>query len=35
MSVNDGEYFEAIMDIPEGTELTVNYGEIVDVEGYE
>jgi len=35
MSMNDGEYFESIMDIPKGTELLVNYGEIVDVEGYE
>jgi SET domain-containing protein len=35
ISVNDGEYFEAIMDIPEGTELLVNYSEIVDAEGYE
>jgi SET domain-containing protein len=34
ISVNDGEYFEAIMDIPEGTELLVNYDEIVVVEGY-
>jgi SET domain-containing protein len=35
MSVNDGEYFETLTDIPSGTELLVNYGEIVDVEGYE
>jgi SET domain-containing protein len=35
MSVNDGEYFESIMDIPKGAELLVDYGEIVDVEGYE
>ena len=35
ISVNDGEYFEAIMDIPAGTELVVNYGELVDAEGYE
>ncbi|MEP7374082.1 MAG: SET domain-containing protein [Chitinophagaceae bacterium] len=35
ISVNDGDYFEAIIDIPTGTELLVNYGEIVDVEGYE
>lgn len=33
-SVNDGEYFEALTDIPAGTELLVNYGEIVEVEGY-
>ncbi len=35
VSVNDGEYFEAIKDIPAGAELFVNYGTIVDVEGYE
>ncbi len=35
MSVNDGEYFESIVDIPAGTELLVNYGEIVNVDGYE
>lgn len=35
ISVNDGEYFEAIVDIPEGTELLVNYDEIVAVEGYD
>jgi SET domain-containing protein len=35
ISVNDGEYFEALTDIPEGAELLVNYGEIVEVEGYE
>lgn len=35
ISVNDGEYFEALTDIPEGAELLVNYGEIVNVEGYE
>lgn len=35
ISVNDGEYFEAITDIPAGTELLVDYGEIVDVEGYD
>ncbi len=34
-SVNDGEYFEAITDIPAGTELLINYGEIAEVEGYE
>lgn len=34
-SVNDGEYFEALVDIPAGAELLVNYGDIVDVEGYE
>jgi SET domain-containing protein len=35
ISVNDGEYFEALTDIPEGAELFVNYGEIVAVEGYD
>jgi SET domain-containing protein len=35
MSVNDGEYFETITDIPTGSELMVNYGSIVNVEGYE
>lgn len=34
-SVNDGEYFEALVDIPSGTELLINYGHIVEVEGYE
>ena len=33
-SVNDGEYFEAITDIPAGQELLVNYEAIVKVEGY-
>jgi SET domain-containing protein len=33
-SVNDGEFFEAITDIPVGQELLVNYEEIVNVEGY-
>lgn len=28
-SVNDGEFFEAIEEIPVGTELLVDYGEIV------
>ena len=35
VSVNDGEYFETIKDIAAGEELLVNYGEIVEVEGYE
>ncbi len=35
VSINDGEYFEALMDIPAGTELFINYGDIVAVEGYE
>jgi SET domain-containing protein len=34
-SVNDGEYFEALVDIPAGTELMINYGDIVEVAGYE
>ncbi|MBS1566277.1 MAG: SET domain-containing protein-lysine N-methyltransferase, partial [Bacteroidetes bacterium] len=33
-SVNDGEYFETITDIPAGQELLVNYEAIVKVEGY-
>jgi SET domain-containing protein len=35
ISVNDGEYFEALTDIPEGAELFVDYGEIVAVDGYD
>ncbi len=35
ISVNDGEYFEAIVDIQAGSELFVDYGEIVKVKGYE
>lgn len=35
ISVNDGEYFEALTDIKNGEELLVNYGEIVAVEGYD
>ena len=35
ISVNDGEYFEALVDIPAGTELLINYGDIVEVEGYD
>lgn len=35
ISVNDGEYFEAIVDIHAGSELFVDYGEIVKVKGYE
>jgi len=35
ISVNEGEYFEALVDIPAGTELMINYGDIVEVEGYE
>lgn len=34
-SVNHGEYFEALVDIPEGSELLVNYEDIVEgTEGY-
>jgi SET domain-containing protein len=33
-SINDGEFFEAIADIPAGQELLVNYEAIVKVEGY-
>lgn len=32
ISINDGEYFEAIRDIKPGEELLVDYGEIVDEE---
>ena len=35
VSVNDGEYFEALVDIPAGTELLINYGDIVEVERYD
>lgn len=35
ISVNDGEYFEALVDITAGTELLINYGHIVEVDGYE
>lgn len=34
VSINDGEFFEAITDIPVGQELFVNYKEIVDVSDY-
>ena len=30
ISINDGEYFEAIRDIQQGEELFVDYGTIVD-----
>ncbi|HQW44079.1 MAG: SET domain-containing protein [Chitinophagaceae bacterium] len=33
-SVNDGEQFEALRDIKAGEELLVDYGSIVEVEGY-
>ena len=32
VSINDGDYFEAIRDIKAGEELLVDYGEIVDGE---
>jgi SET domain-containing protein len=34
-SINDGEFFEALSDIDAGTELFVNYGEIVHTEEYD
>lgn len=34
-SVHDGEYFEALTDIPAGTELLVDYGAIVKTEEYD
>ena len=34
VSVNDGEEFEALVTIPAGTELTVDYGSIVNTEEY-
>ena len=33
-SVNQGEYFEAMQDISAGTELLINYEEIVETEEY-
>ena len=30
ISINDGEFFEAITDINQGDELVIDYGEIVD-----
>lgn len=32
ISINDGEFFEAIKDIKQGEELVIDYGEIVDGE---
>lgn len=32
VSINDGEFFEAIRDINSGEELVIDYGEIVDGE---
>jgi SET domain-containing protein len=32
VSINDGEFFEAIRDIKQGEELLIDYGEIVDGE---
>jgi len=34
VSINDGEYFEALKDIPAGTELLINYDKIVAIDGY-
>ncbi|MBK6936215.1 MAG: SET domain-containing protein [Chitinophagaceae bacterium] len=34
VSINDGEYFEALREIKAGEELLVDYGSIVEVEGY-
>lgn len=33
--VNDGEHYEAIADIPAGTELLVNYRQLVDTDEYD
>ena len=30
VSINDGEFFEAIREIKKGEELVIDYGEIVD-----
>lgn len=35
VSLNNGEDFEAITDIPAGAELLINYNEIADAEGYD
>ena len=36
ISINDGEEFEAVVDIPAGQELLVNYGHLVDgMESYD
>jgi SET domain-containing protein len=32
ISINDGEFFEAIIEIKKGEELLIDYGEIVDAE---
>ena len=34
ISMEEGKWFEAIRDIKSGEELFVDYGEIVDVDGY-
>ncbi len=34
ISIEEGKWFEAIRDIKEGEELFVNYGDIVEVDGY-
>jgi SET domain-containing protein len=33
-SINNGENYEAIVDIPAGAELFIDYGEVANVEGY-
>ena len=35
ISVNDGEYFEALNHIPAGAELLIDYEKIVAIEGYQ
>lgn len=35
ISINDGEFFEAVRDIKKGEELFIDYGEIVDDEEIE
>jgi Proteins containing SET domain len=35
ISVNDGEYYEAIRNIKPGEELLINYNEVVKAEGYD
>jgi SET domain-containing protein len=34
-SIHEGEEFEALVDIPAGAELLINYNEIAKAEGYE
>ncbi len=35
ISVNHGEYFEALREIKAGEELLINYGSLAEVSGYE